>query len=49
MNTREETPFITALTRQTTELDFTIPNADTINVLFGQLNQCITVKIYIGT
>lgn len=41
MNMKEDKPF---LTRQVTEIDSTIPQADTINTLFGQITNCISVK-----
>ena len=43
LNTKDEAPFITVLTRQKTDLDPSIPQADTINNLFGQINSCISV------
>ena len=36
-------PFITGITRQNTDIDPSIPQADTINALFGQINSCISV------
>lgn len=44
LNTREEIPFITGLTRQKTELDSSVPQSETINSLFGQISSCISVS-----
>jgi hypothetical protein len=42
LNTKDE-PFLTSLPKPLSELDASIPQADTINLLYSQINTCITV------
>lgn len=43
LNTKDE-PFLTSIPRPVSEIDSSIPQADTINTLYSQINTCISVS-----
>ena len=43
--TNKDEPFLTGLPKTLNEIDPSIPQADTINNLYSQLNGCISVRL----